>query len=320
METNAILFVGAGEVSLGAVTVPEPGPGEILIEAAFTAVSPGTEKRCLAGMQVGAPPFPFVPGYSLVGRVLRSGSGTTLAPGTPVLCAGTSRVAGASRLWGGHIAHAVRAESEVHVLPEGLALDAAPLARLAAIPYHGLRLARPRPHERVAVVGLGLIGLLAARLYATAGCRVVGIDPQESRRALLSDAVATIDEAKECLMDGADIVVDATGVPSVLPQSITLARDLPWGDHNEEGARIVLQGSYPEAFSLPYDGIFTKEATLLVPRDNQSRDVRSTVDLFFRKQLVLSDLATTFPAEDAPSAYARLTAPASDLLTAVFKW
>jgi 2-desacetyl-2-hydroxyethyl bacteriochlorophyllide A dehydrogenase len=321
MQTTAILFTGVEQVALGTVTLPEPEPGELLLQAVCTGISPGTEKRCLAGKQEGAPPFPYVPGYCFAGRVLQGGAGTKLAPGTPILCSGTSRLEGANRLWGGHLGHAVRAEADVHLIPDGVSFEAASVARLAAIAYHGVRLARPRSHERVAVVGLGPIGLLSARLFLAAGCRVVGIDPLESRRALLPEAAATIDEARALLPTGADIVVDATGAPPVLPQTISLAKDLPWGDHNEEGARVLVQGSYPQDFLLPYNDAFLKEATILFPRDNQTRDVRAVLDLIARQKLVVEDLLSgVYAPTEAPAVYARLLNPNGGLMTAAFAW
>lgn len=62
MQNRALLFAAPHQVSLGETTLPDPGPGEVLIETAFSCVSPGTELRCLAGRQVDRPPFPFIPG------------------------------------------------------------------------------------------------------------------------------------------------------------------------------------------------------------------------------------------------------------------
>src|SRR5262249_51222248 len=50
-----------------------------------------------------------------------------------------------------------------------------------AIALHGFRLAEPQLDERVAVIGLGLVGLLAAQIAAAAGCRVFGIDTNPER-------------------------------------------------------------------------------------------------------------------------------------------
>ena len=89
MRAQAIVFTGEGEVELRGVTIPEPGPGEVLVETVYSSVSPGTELRCLAGGQPGQPPWPYIAGYALTGHVLRRGEGVDVAEGTPVCAAGT---------------------------------------------------------------------------------------------------------------------------------------------------------------------------------------------------------------------------------------
>ncbi len=321
MKTQAVLFTAVNTVVLGDVEVPEPGAGEVLLKAAFTGISPGTEKRCLAGLQEGAPEFPYVPGYSFTGIVERAGEGAQIPLGARVLCAGTSKVLGANRLWGGHIGHAVRRAADVFLVPDSVSLKAASIATLAAIAYHGVQLACPKAHERVVVVGLGPVGLFSARLFALSGCKVVGIDPLASRQNLLESAVASIDDARKLLETGADIVVDATGVPSVLPQAISLTRDLPWGDHNERGARVIVQGSYPKDFLLPYNEAFLKEAVLYFPRNCQPRDVKASLDLISRKKLIVEDLIThTFSSAQASEAYAALGDLENPPVAACFQW
>jgi threonine dehydrogenase-like Zn-dependent dehydrogenase len=56
---------------------------------------------------------------------------------------------------------------------------------LAAIAYRGVRLAQPRLHETVAVIGLGPIGQCSARLFAATGARVVALDRIPERVAHL---------------------------------------------------------------------------------------------------------------------------------------
>jgi 2-desacetyl-2-hydroxyethyl bacteriochlorophyllide A dehydrogenase len=322
MQSRAVLFTDIGSVRLGEVGIPEPGSGEVLIQTAFSAVSPGTEKRCLAGQQAGAPPFPFVPGYALSGRILEVGSDVKLELGTRVFCTGTQRLEGANRLWGGHVAHAVVPVTVLRFVPDGVSLEQAALAKLAAIAYHGTRLSRPQPHEVVLVVGLGPIGLLSARLHALSGCRVIGVDPLPARRAALeligAEAVENLEAATAILPDGADVVVDATGIPSVLAQALHLAKVLPWGDHLETGARVLIQGSYAQDMILPYDAVFRREAVILTPRDAQPRDERAVLELMARGVLNLEDVvAHVFSPDEAETVYAGLSGP---WLTALFKW
>ena len=162
MQSKAILFRDVNVVTVEEITIPEPGPGEVLIETAFSVMSPGTELRCLAGQQPNAAPWPAIPGYSLSGTIVAAGPGATLPIGTRVFATGTRRADGVNLMWGGHVAHAVVPQQAVFAVPDALDLRDAAAAHLIAIAYHGLRLAQPLPHERIAVLGLGAIGQLAA--------------------------------------------------------------------------------------------------------------------------------------------------------------
>ena len=328
MQSQAILFHGVNQVTSAAVEIPDPGPGEVLIATKFSVISPGTELRCLAGKQPGPAPWPFIPGYSLSGHIVACGAGVDLAPGTAVFCTGTRR-ASTNLMWGGHVAHAVAPASTIFPLPDGVNLTAAAALHLAAIAYHGLRLARPLLHEKVVVLGLGAIGQIAARLFTAAGADVLAADLSAVRVALASQAgvrafapvgpVAAAVRAR--LPEGADIVVDATGAAPVLPAAIEIARELSWDDSPTLGARIIVQGSYPDDISIPYQAAFHKEAQIMVPRDMQPRDVRAALDLLLRDRLQLDDLigAIVSPA-DAPTIYAQLETRAGAPVTAAFQW
>lgn len=327
MKARAIVFTGVDRVALQEVEVPPPGDGEVLVEALYTLVSPGTELRCLAGKQEGLA-FPFIAGYSLVGRVAGRGRGATLPRGTLVYCSGTARAAGLSLGWGGHVSHAVRSESEVYPVPEGVDLLWAVAAHVAGIAYRGVRLGRPQAHETVAVVGLGTIGALAARLHALSGARVVAADLSPQRVALAQQAgieafLPRGDLARafrQVIPGGADLVVDATGHPAVLRQAVEVARHKPWDDSAEPGPRLVVQGSYPGDFQVPYDAAFRRELSFFVPRDTQPRDVRAVLDLMARGKLRLDGFAEVREPEAAAQTYADLADPETKLLTVAFQW
>lgn len=327
MQANAIIFTAPYQVRVDSVDIPPPGAGEVLLEAIYTLISPGTDLRCRAGKQEGAA-FPFIPGYSFVGRVLARGEGATIPEGTIVYCNGTS-AASVNLAWGGHVSHAVRAERELYPLPPGLDPLHASAAHLAAIAYRGVRLSRPQPHETVAVIGLGAIGALAARLHVLTGARVIAADLSPLRVALAQQAgieafvpqgaVAESFAAK--LPGGADVVVDATGAPAVLPQAIEVAKPKPWDDSADPGARFVVQGSYPDTFSIPYQPAFRREMSFHVPRDAQPRDFRAVLDFMLRGVLdvggIISDVR---PPEAAAETYAALAEPDTALITVGFRW
>ncbi|HAJ36450.1 MAG TPA: hypothetical protein DCL15_12235 [Chloroflexi bacterium] len=328
MQSQAVLFRDVDNVAVELVGIPSPGPGEVLIKTSYSVISPGTELRCLAGKQPNAAPWPVIPGYSLSGCIAARGEGVDLPLDTPVFATGTRR-ASVNLMWGGHVAYAVTPAVSVFPLPDNVSMLAASALHLAAIAYHGLRLARPLPHETAVVLGLGAIGQMSARLFAAAGARVLAADLSPARVALAqaagveafvpSGAVGAA--VRQRLPAGADIVVDATGAAPVLHQAIEIARELGWDDSLLQGARIVVQGSYPEDISIPYQAAFLKEANILVPRDMQPRDVRAILDLMARANFRIDDLLTTVVTPvRAPEMYARLRHTASEMVTAVFAW
>lgn len=74
------------------------------------------------------------------------------------------------------------------VVPAGVGFEDAAFATVGAIALHGLRLAEVELGDTVAVIGLGLIGLLVVQLARAAGCRVMGVDP-DPRRVELARAL-----------------------------------------------------------------------------------------------------------------------------------
>ena len=160
MQSKAILFRDVNVVTVEPVTIPEPGPGEVLIETAYSVMSPGTELRCLAGQQPNVAPWPAIPGYSLSGTIVAAGPGTALAIGTRVC---HRHPAGRRRQpHGRHVTHALGRSRRSFPLPDGLALRSRLRIYGRFIAYHGLVPGQLLPHERIAVLGLGAPAQLAA--------------------------------------------------------------------------------------------------------------------------------------------------------------
>ena len=270
MQSTAILFTAANEIALGSFELPEPGPGELLLQTRYTCVSPGTELRVLSGKQADLPAWPLIPGYALVGEVVARGAGTQIAEGTLVFCTGIGR-SNLARTWGGHVAHAVISEERAFLIPAGVDPIEAAMAKLAAIAYHGARLSHPRPDETVAVVGLGPIGQLAARIHAAMGARVVAADVSARRVAEAQAARLEAYVVHGTLRDtlgatipgGADVVVDATGAPHVIAQAFELAREMGWGDGAATSARYLVQGSYADVTVQIYPSLTFYKSTMI---------------------------------------------------------
>jgi predicted dehydrogenase/threonine dehydrogenase-like Zn-dependent dehydrogenase len=69
-------------------------------------------------------------------------------------------------------------------VPHNVPDDEAVFTVLGAIGLHGVRLLAPALGERVAVAGLGLIGLMVVDILRAQGCEVMGIEPDEGRRRI----------------------------------------------------------------------------------------------------------------------------------------
>jgi len=66
-------------------------------------------------------------------------------------------------------------------VPASVTDDEAAFTVLGAVALQGARLLEPRLGEAVAVIGLGLVGLLAVQILRANGCRVIGLDPNPDR-------------------------------------------------------------------------------------------------------------------------------------------
>lgn len=152
-------------------------------------------------------------------------------------------------------------------VPEGLSDEEASFATVGAIALHGVRTAQVQLGERVAVIGLGLIGQLAAQLLRAQGCRVLGIDLEPSRldaaRSLGCDAVsvpgAGAVAAMSALTDGrgADAVIICAATTSDEPVQLA-------GELARDRARVVLVGAV--GTKLPRTPYYEKELQFLVSR------------------------------------------------------
>jgi 2-desacetyl-2-hydroxyethyl bacteriochlorophyllide A dehydrogenase len=233
------------EVEIQSYALPEPGPGQLLIANEASAISSGTELAVYTGIHQWLndptrtwPRFPFVPGYSGVGHVAAVGAGVTgFAVGERLIYEGR------------HESHGLVDVSPDVVLwhaAESIPARVAAFATLARFPLAALVQSGPIVGQSVAVLGLGLIGQIALRLYSAAGAYpLIGVDSVARRRALAESTpgVATADPsagdlraALRELNDGAspDIVVDATGNPNAVNSAMRAVAD---------GGKVVMVGS-----------------------------------------------------------------------------
>jgi synaptic vesicle membrane protein VAT-1 len=193
--------------------VPVAGPGQVLVRMEATGVS-FAEQQMRRGRYYDQPPFPFVPGYDLVGTVLAVGAG--VEPGL----AGT-RVAALVKV-GGWASHVLVDAADVVEVPAGIgAAEAETLVVNGITAWQMLyRRARVRPGETVLVHGAnGGVGSVLVQLALAAGVRVIGTASARHHEALREQGVLPVDHRDEHLAarvrelapDGVDAVFDHVG-------------------------------------------------------------------------------------------------------------
>ncbi|NEE19744.1 zinc-binding dehydrogenase [Streptomyces sp. SID7499] len=167
--------------------VPAPGPGQVVVRMEATGVS-FAEQQMRRGRYYDQPPFPFVPGYDLVGTVAATGEGAD--PGLT----GT-RVAALVKV-GGWASHVLVDAADVVPVPEGVgAAEAETLVVNGITAWQMLhRKARVRAGHTVVVHGAnGGVGSVLVQLALAAGARVIGTASARHHDALREQGVVPVD-------------------------------------------------------------------------------------------------------------------------------
>jgi NADPH2:quinone reductase len=207
---------------------PQPGPGEVVIEAEAIGVN-FPDGLLVQGLYQMKPETPFVPGTEMAGRVIAVGEGVKS------LKAG-DRVAGMNLL-GAYAERMAVAEQAVMKLPDGMpAADACALLCGYGTSHHALKQrANLQPGETLCVLGAsGLTGIAAIQIGKAMGARVIGVASTEEKRKIARDAgadeVIGYDNLREDLKsltggNGIDVAFDPVG-GDVFD---ALARSMGWG-------------------------------------------------------------------------------------------
>jgi len=335
------------------VPIPSPQSGMLLVRNAASLVSAGTERalaefagKSLLGKARARPDLlrqalekarreglrvasqvafgrlgEAMPlGYSSAGTVVELGPGVQgFRVGQRVACAG-----------GGYAVHAeyvVVPQNLIAALPNNVNFESAAFSTLGTIALHGFRLANAQLGARVAVIGLGLLGQLAASIAIAAGCEVLGIDLNEGRVALARKrGIRAISRksAEEVALalsreDGYDAVLICADTQSNDPLELA-------GEIARDRASVVVAGAV--GMQVPRRSYYAKELNLIVSRSygpgrydpgyeeagldypigyvrwTEGRNLQAFVDLLASRKVNVSALIShRFPIEKAPKAY-----------------
>ena len=214
-------------------------------------------------------------------------------------------------------------------LPESVSFESGAYGTLGAIALQGVRLAEPTLGESVVVIGLGLVGQLTVQLLKANGCRVFGLDLDQSRislalesgadKALVSNEQAATEIAAWTRGHGADAVLITAATDSNAP--IELAAQV-----SRLKGRVIVVGM--TGMDIPRPPFFSRELKLIVSmsygpgrydpdyeerghdyplpyvRWTEKRNIESFLQLIGDKRVNVERLTThRFPIAEAERAY-----------------
>jgi 2-desacetyl-2-hydroxyethyl bacteriochlorophyllide A dehydrogenase len=319
---QSVVLSAPGKFEIDERPEPTPALGEVLVEVSAAGVC-GTDLSIAAGKI--PVDYPRVLGHEMVG-VLRDGAagfeaGAFVIVDPNVYCGhcyqcahGQENVCSTARLLGrdrdGGFSDVIAVpRTNLYQLPDGIDDRAAPLIQVLTTCVHAQRCTPLFVGESVAIIGLGVTGLLHTQLSKARGANpVIGITRSEFKRDLagrlgadlvldasdpkLAQRVAEATEGR-----GPDVVIECAGVVETLRRAIELVR---------VGGRITMFGTITATQGeLPFYQLYYKEISLANPRAAKPEDFPSSIGLVESGAVRLDQLIThSFPLVEAERAIA----------------
>jgi alcohol dehydrogenase len=169
----------------------------------------------------------------------------------PLFCA--QQVGTGVHIQGSHAEYMPAFATSTMLLPENLSYEqAAPIFCAGYTVWSGLRLAEPKPHERIAVLGIGGLGHLGLQFARAAGFETIAIthskDKEKFVRDLGADEVVASGEALRAA-GGADVILATSNSYKATSEALKGLR--PDG-------RLVLMGASNETLEVTAELIFVR--------------------------------------------------------------
>lgn len=262
-------------------------------------------------------------GYSSAGTVISVSEDISgIKVGDRVACAGAG--------YANHADVAFVPKNLCVKVPDNVDLKNACFTTVGSIAMQGVRNADVRVGENVVVVGLGLIGLITVQILKASGCRVFGIDLDESKVKLakelgadvvLSRSTPNIEESVRQFSRGigADVTIIAAATrsndPVDLAGKITRERgkvvivglvgmDIPREEYYNKEIELRVSRSYgPGRYDRAYEE-FGRDYPAPYVRWTENRNMQAFLDLLSMQKISMDPIIShEFAIEQAPDAY-----------------
>src|SRR5579884_2164574 len=298
------------------VPQPQPGPNQVLVKMHASGIC-YTDVHQTLGHLPGQ--FPRILGHEPVGEIVAVAPDvTTRKVGDRVGAAWIQSTCGRCEwcqrgrkmfcpnqkstgvnLQGGHAEYMPMYADATYLIPEGISYEqAAPIFCAGYTVYSGLRWADPRPHERVAVLGIGGLGHLAVQYAKAAGFETIAIshspDKDKMIRELGADEIVR-DGKTLAAVGGADIILSTSNSTKSMVDSIQGLR--PDG-------RLVTMGADVEPVTVSLMDLISKRIRIIGSQQNGPEYLYEALDYVANGKV--KTMVETYPLRDAPKAYERV--------------
>jgi 2-desacetyl-2-hydroxyethyl bacteriochlorophyllide A dehydrogenase len=308
------------------IDVAAIGADDVVVATEFSAVSPGTELSAYLGLPPlrPGPVYPRYQGYCNCGIVIAIGSNVKM------VAAGDRVLTNAA-----HRSHYRINQSEIITkVPPGMNGADASVTYLFHLGYAALLRTNVQAGQRVAIVGLGALGIGAIAVSRAAGAEVAAISAREqalSRSRRLGATVTCNPEDDAVNSIDADVVISTSNSWRDWTVALRAAR---------RGGVIAVLGfpgrGEPRPGSNPLDSqyFYDKQLTLMAvgqlldevpgsryPSPRLRVNMKYLVDLIGAGRLPVKELASHLrPAHDLKQVYEDLLARREDVPTYVLQW
>jgi alcohol dehydrogenase len=317
MKAAVVPKIG-GKWEVKEVPTPHPAANQVLIKMHASGLC-YTDVHITEGhLPTGA--FPRTIGHEPAGEIVEVGEGVTSRKigdrvgvpwfqascgrcewclrGKPMFCA--RQIGTSIGIQGSHAEYMVAYADATMLLPDGLAYEqAAPVFCAGYTVWSGLRWANPKPHERIAVVGIGGLGHLALQYSKAAGFETIAIthskDKEELVHKLGADVVVSDGQGLRGA-GGADVILATSN--SYKAAADTLRGLKPDG-------RLMFIGGSDEPFTIPSPGEFLMNRHQIIGSSQNGREyLYEALDYVAKGKVKV--MAETFPLDEIADAYEKV--------------
>lgn len=299
---RAWLFTGANEpLRLIEKPVPHPVEGEVLIAVRGSGLCHSDVGRMDGTLTPYMPKKPpIVLGHEIAGEVLETGPGVTaFIPGDRVVASGTLAYCPGRNSDGGYATHCLLPAHCLLPLPARVSFVQGAAATDAGQTSHAalMTAGELKPGQKVGIVGLGGLGMTAARIAVLEGTEVHAAEPRrEAWNAALAQGVQSIvTDAAELAPLGLDLIVDFAGFGTTTAGAIRAV---------SPGGLVVQVGLGRSEALIPTMDLVAKGVTLRGSGGGTPADTAAVLAHMARGDLTIA--ATSIGFDEIPAGLGRL--------------